>query len=254
MATTTKIDKKDLKGPDEFQTLGARAMQYISEHAVPVIGGTLLVLVGIAALFGWMHSQKERELEAAAKLFEGEKLLGPKDEASRMFGMAMPGSISDEDKKAAVEVFEKVAAEYPGTATARRARLLAGDLHLELNDPDAALSSYEAALAGAGAEETFYARNGIAIAHEAKGSLPDAAAAYRRIVDDESLAMRDVAALDLARVLHRDGKTDEARSVLEGFSEKFPDSALKEDADQELGRFGGSAVSTATTPAAADPH
>ena len=255
MATTeSKIDKKDLKGPDEFQTMGARAMQYVSEHAVPVIGGTLLVLVAIAAFFGWLHSQHERELEAAAKLFEGEKVLNPNDEASRMFGMAMPGSVSDEDRKKAIEVFEKVASEYPGTATARRANLLAGDSHLQLGNYDAALKAYEAALDGAGEEETFYARNGMAIAHEAKGSLADAAASYRKIVDDTSIAMRDVSALDLARVLHRDGKTEEAKAVLRGFAEKYPDSALKEEAEKELGRFGGGAVSAAATPAEPAPH
>lgn len=247
--TSGKIDKKELKGPDEFQSLGARGMEYVSENAVTVIGGTLLLLVVIAALFGWRHSQHERELEAAAKLFEGERLLGATDETSRMFGMAMPGAISDDDKKKAIEVFENVATEYPGSATARRARLLAGDLHLELGDADKSIASYEAALAGAGREETFYARNGIATAHEAKGSLADAASAYRKIVDDDSLAMRDVAALDLARVLRRDGKNDDAREVLTGFGEKFPDSALKEEAEEELGRLDGSAVSAAATPA-----
>ena len=245
--TTSKIDKKDLKTPDEFLSWGSRAANYVAANSVMVIGATLLVLVAIAGLFGWLHAQKEREVEAAGKLFEGEKILAG---GGGLFGVQLPGMVKDEDKKKAIEVFERVAREYEGTNTGRRARLLAGDTQLQLGEHDAALASYEAALSGAGAVEEFYARNGIAHAHEAKGSLDAAASAYRQIVDDESLSMRDVAALDLARVLRRNGKTDEARDLLSGFATKFPESVLKSDAEKELLKVGGT-ISTPTPPEAA---
>lgn len=248
MATTTKLDKRDLKRPDEFLSTGSKVMTYIAENAPMVLGGTLLVLVAIAAAFGWLHQQQLREVEASGKLFGAEKLLGGDDPTSRMFGMALPGQVSVEDKKKAVEAFDQVAAEYAGSATARRAQLRSGDIHLELGEYDAAIASYEQALAGAAPEVVFYARNGIGHAFEAKQSWDDAAASYRTLVEDESLSMRDVASLDLARVLVRAGKNDEAREILSGFATKFPDSSLRDTADKELAKLGGPIATPESSP------
>lgn len=251
MATTTKIDKHDLKAPDEFLSTGSKVAAYVAENAAMVIGGTLLALVAIAAGFGWLHQQQVREVEASGKLFAGEKLL-TSDDPMKMFGMAMPSQASAEDKKKAIEAFDKVATDYPGSAAARRGRLRSGDVHLDLGEYDAAIASYEQALNGAGPEETFYAKNGIAHAHEAKQSWDDASATYRKLADDESLTMRDVATLDLARVLIRAGKGEEAREILSSFGTKFPESSLKEAADKELAKVGGP-ISTPTTAPEANP-
>ena len=254
MATTTKLDKRDLKAPDEFMTLGTRAATYVAENSAMVIGGTLLVLVAIAAGFGWMHKKGEREVEASGKLFAAEKLLsGGQDETSRMLGISLPGSTSDEDKKKALEQFEKVAADYPGTQTARRARLRAGDLNLQLGQYDAAITSWELALDGAGPEVTYYARNGIAHAYEAKNSWNDAANEYRKLANDESIMTRDNATLDLARALVKAGNAEEARTLLSGFAEKFPKSSLTESVEKELAKLGGPIATPESSPASADP-
>lgn len=255
MATTTKLDKRELKAPDEFLSTGTRVAQYVAENAAMVIGATLLALVAIALAFAWFHQQTEREVEASGKLFQGEKLLTGSDVTSRMLGMAFPGTASDEDKKKALEAFDKVAADYPGTAAARRARLRAGDVHMQLGNYDAAILSWEQALAGAGPEETYYARNGIGHAFEAKRSWDDAASAYRKIADDESIATRDTATIDLARVLGLAGKAEEGRTILSKFAEKFPESALKDTAEKELIKLGGTPATPtpAATPAGANP-
>jgi len=253
MATTTstKLDKRDLKTPDEFLSRGSKVAIYIAENATMVIGGTLVVLLSIAAGFGWVHQQGQREVEASGRLFAGEKLLGASDATSRMFGMAMPGQVTEDDKKKAIGLFEQVAVDFPGSAAGRRARLRAGDVHLELGENDAAIASYEQALAGAGSEETFYARNGIGHAFEAKKSWDDAAASYRKLVDDETQGMRDVATIDLGQALIRGGKAEEARTLLSAFAEKFPDSSLKDTADKELVKVGGPIATP--TPAVEEP-
>lgn len=254
MATTTstKLDKRDLKNPDEFLTRGSKVAIYIAENATMVLGGTLLVLVAIAAGFGWLHQQRLREVDASGKLFSAEKLLGGNDATSRMFGMSLPGQVTDDDKKKAIEAFDGVATEYSGSAAARRARLRAGDMHLELGAFDAAIASYEQALAGAGPHETFYARSGIAHAFEAKQSWDDAAASHRKLVDDEAIGMRDVATINLARALIQGGKNEEARTLLDGFATKFPESSLKDSADKELAKVGGP-LSTPTPAPESNP-
>jgi predicted negative regulator of RcsB-dependent stress response len=251
LATTTKLDKHDLKAPDEFLSTGSKVAAYVAENAAMVIGGVLLALVAIAAGFGWLHQQQVREIEASGKLFAGEKIL-QSDDPMRMFGMALPSAADAEDKKKAIEAFDKVATEYAGSAAARRARLRSGDVYLELGEYDSAITSYEQALNGAGPEETFYARNGIAHSQEAKQAWDDAIATYRKLVDDESLTMRDVATVDLARVLIRAGKNDEARELLSAFSTKFPESSLKDSAEKELAKVGGP-IATPTTAPDANP-
>jgi tetratricopeptide (TPR) repeat protein len=246
--TTTKLDKRDLKTPDEFMTWGSKATAYVAENAVMVIGGTIVVLLLIAGGFGWMHQQKQREIEAAGKLFEAEKILT--GDGNSMFGMVLPGTVKDEDKRKAIEILDKVSSEYDGLAAARRARLKKGDLHLELGEYDAAIAAYEKALPGAGSEEIFYAQNGIGRANESKQAWDQAAAAYRKVAEDELGVMRDLATLDLARVLIKTDKKDEARALLSAFPEKFKDSSLKTDAEKELAKVGGPLATP--TPAAED--
>jgi tetratricopeptide (TPR) repeat protein len=247
--TTTKLDKRDLKTPDEFMNWGSRAAQYVAENAAFVIGTTIVLLLVIAGGFGWMHQQKQREVEASGKLYEAEKLLA--GDGGSMFGMVLPGTVKDEDKRKAIEVLDKVAADYDGLAAARRARLKAGDVHLELGEYDAAIAAYEKALPGAASEEIFYAQSGMGRAYESKKAWDDAASAYRKIVEDDLGVMRDLATLDLARVLIKSDKKEEARVLLSSFGEKFKDSSLKNDAEKELARVGGP-IATPTPDAPAD--
>lgn len=249
MATTTKLDKRDLKTPDEFLTLGSRAAQYVAENAAMVIGGTLVVLLLIAAGFGWIHQQHLREVEASARLFEGDQLLGGSDANARLLGMSFPTTVSDESRRKALEAFEQVAKDYPGSAGARHARLKMGDVRLDLGEYDAAIAEYEQAVPGGSKEDVYYAQNGIGHALEAKQAWDDAAAAYRRVVDDDRQVMRDIATLDLARVLIRAGKNEEARALLSTFGEKFPESSLKDDATKELTKVGGPVPTPAASPA-----
>lgn len=243
MATTTsKLDKHELKQPDEFVSWGTRAAHYAADNAFLVLGGVVVSLLLIASVFGWMHNRGAREVEAAQALYAGEKILegDMKGMEQKLRGLGLAGLPDQnlEDLKKAIAEFDKVAAEYAGTKTARRAKAMAGDTYMELGDWDNAAKSYEEA-AGGTAVEKFYAISGMGHAYEAKGAHDQAAGAYRRLADDAQAMFRDVATLDLARVLAASGKQEDAKALLADFANDFPDSALKTQAATKLATLGG---------------
>lgn len=245
----TKMDKRELKKPDEFVSWGTRAAQYAADNALVVIGGALLVLVLVASTYAWMHNRGAREVEAAKSLYAGEKLMEPDmgGAMGALSGMNLGafGKAKPEDLEKAIGEFKAVAEQYPGTKASRRAWAQAGDAYMELQQWDEAAKAYERALGGSGVER-YYALNGIAHAYESKQAADEAAAAYRKIVDDAQASFRDHAALDLARVLENQGKTDEAKDLLGQFPTRYPNSPLKSDAEARFRRLGGTPAATAS--------
>jgi len=245
------LTKQELKQPDEFQHWGQAAFDFAQKNVALVIAAVLVPLVAVGAVFAMNQQRDQREVEAAAKLYEGEAKAFPDKGVA---GFRIPG-LSDgkpEDVKAAIATFEQVAQTYPGTKAERRAHLLAGDASLQLKDYDAAAKHYEQAVGGTTMEQ-YYALSGRAHALEAKEAWDDAAAGYKKIVDDPSLVNRDIATMDLARVYAASGKVDLAKDVLAKFGTDFPNSALKSSSEQKLAELGGAPAPAASSTAAAGP-
>ncbi len=241
------MDKKELKKPDEFVSWGTHAARYAADNAVVVVGGAILVVALIASFFGWMHRRDARELEAAGALYSAEKLLKPQEQQP-FPGMRIPGlnEPKKEDVLTAIGKLDEVAVAYPGTKAALRAKAKAGDAYVQLEQWEDAVKSYEAAIGGS-AVDRAYALNGAAHARERLGKYEDAAVTYRRLADDPEGFGRDLAALDLARVLEKGGNKSAAIQILSKFPTDYPDSTMKSDAERRLSALGGSPVATATT-------
>lgn len=243
------LTKQELKRPDEFQHWGHALADWAQKNVALMIVAVLAPLLLVGGLFAMHQRNDQRELDAAGKLYAGEAKAFPEKGVS---GLRIPG-LSDgkpEDLKAAIVTFDQVAQEYPGTKAERRAHILAADASMVLKDYDAAVKYYDQAMDGT-TMERYYALSGRAHALEAKEAWDDAAAGYKKIVDDSTLTNRDIATIDLARVYSASGKADAARELLAKFGTDFPNSALKSSADQRLVELGGApAASPAATAAA----
>ena len=69
-----KLDRKELKKPDEFQLVAGKAMEWLVAHQRPVITA-LLVVVGVAvAVWGISAWRSSRETKAGAALAEALEL------------------------------------------------------------------------------------------------------------------------------------------------------------------------------------
>lgn len=245
------LTKEQLKTPDEFLTWGTRFAIFAEKNLILVSTAAIALLVAAGGVFAMDQHRDQLEVEASGKLYEGEKKLNEEGQGS-LRGLHIPGMSEPkpEDLQAALAAFRTVATDYPGSRAERRAHLLAGDTAVQLKDYDGAVKEYDAAVGGSGDIERYYALSGKAHALEEKQAWDDAAGAYRTIVADKSLLNRDIAELDLTRVLVRAGKADEAKGLLSKFGTDFPNSAVKVEADSRLTELGGDPAAAAASPAA----
>jgi tetratricopeptide (TPR) repeat protein len=252
----THLTKQELKTPDEFLTWGTRAAVFAEKNLALVAVGAVALLALAGGVYAMGEHRETQEVEASSKLYEGEKKLKGNDMEGPLRGMHFPGmnEAKAEDMQAALVIFRSVAAEYPGSRAERRAHLLAGDTAFKLKDYDGAAKEYDAVSGGSDVER-YYALSGRAHSLEAKEAWDDAATTYRKIVDDKTLLDRDLAELDLARILARSGKADQARTLLAKFKTDFPNSSVQSDADARLTDLGGdpnpvASAAPSTTPGA----
>lgn len=79
----SKIDKKDLKGPDAFVSLSERAFAWIDQNAKVIAGLVFAIFVGSSAYvaYGWYNSGQEAK--AAEALFKPESAIEKAEAALR---------------------------------------------------------------------------------------------------------------------------------------------------------------------------
>jgi len=70
-----KIDRKQLKRPDEFQVVAGRAMAYLVAHKGPVLGVLGAIVVVAIAAWGLSAWRSSREMKAGAELAEAFRFL-----------------------------------------------------------------------------------------------------------------------------------------------------------------------------------
>lgn len=124
-----RIDRKALRGPDEFQTLTAQVTGWVGQNArlaAGVLGGVLVVAI-VALVLGWNSSRRD---EAAAIRFQ---VAHNEFEAAKF--------------KEAAESFAGLNGDYGGTPFGRLALLYRAHSLARANDTAAALTAYQEYLA-----------------------------------------------------------------------------------------------------------
>jgi tetratricopeptide (TPR) repeat protein len=147
---------------------------------------------------------------------------------------------TDEAKqRAIVAQADKVLGAHGGSGAASLAVLVKADALYALKDWDKAAGEYERYLQLAPGDDSlrFAALDGLGLVAEAKGDLAGAAKAYERMAQ-QAPGFSDRADLERARVLAAAGKPDEARQILSKFAESHKDSALAQQAAQQLAQLG----------------
>ncbi len=233
------LTRKEMKGPDWFLAKATAAASWATQNQKRIavgLGGALAVLAVALGVSAWMA---DREAKAGALLYRTLEAVDGEISSVPLPGLGRTvfASAAERDR-AIVAAADEVIRSYPSTVAARTAALAAGDAHLRLGEWDLALESYQRFLSGPAQDSLrFAALDGMAMAHEGKGELAQAAMDYERL-GTEAAAFKDQAALGRARVLARAGKADEARAILKRFPEDFKDSPLKAEAEERLRKLG----------------
>lgn len=245
-----KLDRKQLKQPDEFQVVAGKALQWILNNQARVIAG--VVAVAAIALGAWAFAswRESREEKAGSALSEALEL------ASRpLAGEAAPGEPQDsfaskgEREKAVIAALQKVRSEYGGSRAAQTAQAELGFHEQAAGDSAAAAKDLQDFLSSAGREHPLraVAQESLGYALEAQGKLDEAKAAFEKLRED---GMPSHADFQAARLALLQGKPD-AKAQLEKVAKDYPkDQGIAREANERAEL--ASLPPPGATPAAAE--
>jgi hypothetical protein len=250
-----KIDRKQLKQPDEFQVLAGKAMQWVAHNqarVATVIGAVAAIVLGTWAFVSWRESREEK---AGAALSEALEI------ASRPIASeAVPGqpqdsfASKDEREKAVMAALQKVRSEFGGSRAAQTAQAEIGFHEQSAGDAAAAVKDLQDFLSSAGRNHPLraVAQESLGYAFEAQGKLDDAKAAFDKL---REVGMPSHADFQAARLALLQGKPD-AKAQLEKVAKDYPkDQGIVREANEraELSALPPPGASPAAPEAAAPP-
>jgi tetratricopeptide (TPR) repeat protein len=248
-----KIDRKQLKRPDEFQVVAGRAMGYLVAHKGPVLGA--LAAVVAVALIGWGVAawRGSRQAKAGAELAEALELQS-RPVASE--GPAQPGQETfpskEEREKAVIAALEKVRANAGNSTAAQTALAEIGFHKLKAGDAAGAQKDLQDFLASAGRDHPLrpFAQESLGYALEAQNKLDEAKAAFEKLRDLDLPARAD---FQVARLALLQGKPD-ARQQLEKVAKDYPKEMDVVRAANERLEIAALPPASPGQPVAADPQ
>jgi len=129
-----KLTKKELEQPDEFHTIGWRALQYVSEHRDKFYMGAAAVLL-VIILAGTWHFYRLNYENKAQGLY-----------SSAYSAYVVPGQSQEERKGAylkALGIYEKLVEEYPSSHAAVISFYNMGNLYFNIGETEKAITVYK---------------------------------------------------------------------------------------------------------------
>lgn len=214
MTQTKRLSRKELRAPDEFQTLSMRALDWARANSRIVwigAGSSLALLILLAAVLGILRSREQRAVEE----FYG---------ASELF--------KREQWSEAVRSFAAIADDLGSTTYGRLSRLYAARAAARAGETDRSIEFYRAYLASPAGGEAVeqLARLDLAAALQTKGDLQAARSEVERALDLGGPA-RPLARLRLASLEEATGNSARAIELYRQYLDEDPSGA-----DAELAR------------------
>ena len=234
-----RLSRKEIKQDEFVATLG-RGVDYASHHThqilMAVVGVTVLgaLLVGGRAWLQGRENRAEAALDAAIRVSQGSiDPAAPKPDDPQAPTFADAAARRTKAKAA----FESVRSQHSGSTAADVAGLYLASIALEEGQPDQARTLWRGYL---DENPTGFLAAGARLSllrlDRQQGKLDDVAAELRRMLDDAKRPLpEDVVLWELAQTLKAQGKTEEARPLLQRIVDEFSRSAYRVEAQTELG-------------------
>jgi tetratricopeptide (TPR) repeat protein len=204
LATRHKISRKELKQPDEFQTVFETAALFFELHLTEVLLGAAALLVVVAIALSFLYYEAQRGRAASARFDQAlRELQGGKYE------------LAEKD-------LSTLAADEPHRAVGRLANLYLANAYLAQKEPAKAREALLRYLAGDDASVfRDAALDDLAVTYEELGDYKQAEATYRQASAIEGPEQAR-AELGMARMLQKQGKRNEAVAVYRDFLAQHP--------------------------------
>jgi tetratricopeptide (TPR) repeat protein len=228
MAEKTGFSRRDLKGPDEFISTFGQIVAWCKANRSKVAVGAIAIIVVIALVLGTQAYLQWEENKSAGDLWPT---------LNRAQQLLQAPYAADPSQLAAVEQFlQGHVGKYPKTRATVYSLYYLGTIAFYRGDYDLSITRFRAGIAtGKEAGVTRYLlRQGIASALEAKGDFPAAAAAYRDAGAVAEVNMKTQSRMGEARVLGLSGKKTDAAALYRRILEETPETPLRELVEIQL--------------------
>ncbi len=239
MATTKRITRKEIKQPDEFMTLSARAIQFAQAHTREIIIGVAsLILLGLILWAVSAYSEK-REAEASSMLARAQSLLHPIAAGLEEGQAAASAEPSAEETAEAQALLEDLVRNYKRTEASHVARILLGQRYYEAGNFEAAIETYEGFLKKGKRKPELVAMawEGLAYSYEAKGDFAEAASCYEKMSRTSMTNLHGWAYLGMARCYEKMGRNEEAVEAYRALLADFPQHSKAGEAKASIARM-----------------
>jgi tetratricopeptide (TPR) repeat protein len=240
MATTKRITRKEIKQPDEFMTLSARAIEFAQTHAREFIIGITSLIVLALLLWAWSVYAQKQEQEASRLLGQAQSLLHPISTDAQA-GQAVPQEqkVDPESAARALTLLQDLVENYRRTEASHLAWILLGQRQYEDGNYDAAIETYEAFLKRGNRrpELTAMAWEGLAYCHEAKEDFAEAATCYEKLSQTSMTNLQGWAYLGMARCYEKLGEFQKATDAYSTLLADFPQHPKAAEARASIARM-----------------
>jgi len=245
--------KNQLKKPDEFIGTLDRLGDLIRERAT-LVGSILAFLVVAGAAYGAYWFYQENQKNHAANLeFQGLEYY--RQEAPSDPKSAPPPK--EEAYKKAVEEFQEVLKQYPGTPSAEIAQFYIGNTNMELKDFDAAIAAYRALVDKKTKNDILLgmAYQRLGYAYLEKKESDEARQAFEAVGAVPGAVNKDQADFELGSLYESTGKKEDAIKRYQEIVSQYPDSMFLAEAQGRLTALGVTDVKAKSTtgPSAGSP-
>jgi len=230
LATRHKISRKELKQPDEFQTIFETAALFFEVHRIEFFIG-VAALLGMVVLISAIYFYQAGKTRAAAARFE----------------QAM-SELEGRSYDTAEKMLKGLAEDEPGRAVGRLANLYLGIAYLAQKQPDKARDSLQRYL-DADDNSIFRgaALDDLAVTYEDLGDFKRAEDAYRQAAKIEGPDQAR-AELGVARMLERQGKRPDAIAAYNDFLTRHPYAPERAIVMETLAALGAPSSAPAASP------
>ena len=222
--------KRQLKEPDEYVSTVEGIVSYVKDNLRVL--GILISISLVAAIAYGAFIIKERTDDAKAVKLEYD--------ASRYYFGSGPEK-KGQDLKKAIDIYQKISADYKRSSSAPIALYYMGNAHLDLKEYDAAINAYK------GFTERYpdkkdlvslvYQRLGYA--YLAKGDDKDAVESFNKAAGLELAKNRDQSLYESGRILEKMGQKDDALKKYKEIVTSFPSSPYSSEAQVKIKGLGG---------------
>ena len=194
MVAKRRIQKKQLKKPDEFVTWGSKAVTYALSHIRYIVLGVLLIAAITAAFFLWRQHQAASEEIAFTLLGKGITLYQ-----------------EEEKREEALSLFSELINDYPRTRAGTIALLYRGRSAMLKQDYDQAIADFKLFLKRS--SQPFLrgiALNALGNSYTAKGEYQQAIDRFQQVIDSGNEWLKPYVHLQMGMCWEKMGEKEKA--------------------------------------------